>query len=92
MFDMASYVWKAVATRCDALRIDRAMGSSALIQFKPENIQPGIKADSALHRKGIGTDATFNRWRTRYFEAGSSLSVLRRQADLIIVSTGSTSG
>ena len=68
------------------------MGSSALIQFKPESIQPGIKADSALFRNGLGTDATFNRWRTRYLAAGVSLSVLHRHADLIIVSTGSTSG
>ncbi|MFA7282883.1 MAG: hypothetical protein WC100_22590 [Sterolibacterium sp.] len=63
-----------------------------LTAAKPEGIQPGIKADNTLHRNGIGTGATFNRWQTRYIAAGSSLSVLHRHADLIIVSIGSTSG
>jgi len=63
-----------------------------LTAAKPKGIQPGIKADRTSYWKGIGTGATANRWRTRYIAAGSSLSVLHRHADLIIVSTGSTSG
>lgn len=92
MLDMAIYVWKAVATYCDALRIDPSRASNTPTEAKLEGIQPGIKVDNTLHRKGIGTGATFNRWRTRYIAAGSSLSVLHRHADFIIVSTGSTSG